>query len=135
MAWAIEYYEQDDAVQPAEVFEDALDRQHPKLAGKLVRIVVELQIQCHHLGGGFIEPCHGYAGLWEIRVIHNQWLGREFFGFDEARIVLLHGYVKRAGQKASIRDLDRAFAHWTDYQKARRISPARVEGEDDDEQV
>jgi phage-related protein len=132
MAWTVEYYEQDDAVQPAEVFEDALAKEHPKLAGKLARIAEALQTHGHQLGGGFVERCHGYAGLWEIRVIHNQWLGREFFGFDADRVVLLHGYVKRAGQKASTRDLDRAFACWTDYQRTHRISPMQ---EDSNEPV
>ena len=45
MAWSIEYYEQGDAAQPAEIFEDALDRAHPRLAGKLARIAVEVQAQ------------------------------------------------------------------------------------------
>jgi hypothetical protein len=80
----------------------------------------------HRLGGGLIEPCDGYAGLREARAIHMQWLAREFFGFDGTRVVLLHGYSKRAGQAASRRDLDRAFAYWTVYTRTRRISPIQV---------
>lgn len=123
MTWLIEYYEQDDATQPGEVFEDALIRNHAKLAGKLQRIAVALEDHGPHIGGGLIEACHGYGGLWEMRAIFNQWLAREFFGFDGTRVVLLHGYVKRAGQPASTRDFDAAFAYWTDYQRTRRISP------------
>lgn len=133
MPWTVEYYEQDDTTQPAEIFEDALYQQHPKLAGKLARIALAMETQGYLLGGGLIEPCHGYAGLWEMRAIQNQWLGREFFGFDAQRIVLLHGYIKRAGQKASIQDLDRAAVYWTDYQRMRSVSPTQAEGKDGDE--
>jgi hypothetical protein len=55
MAWSIDYYAQADTAQPAEIFEDALDRTHPKLAGKLARIAVEVQAQGYRLGGGLIE--------------------------------------------------------------------------------
>ncbi len=135
MPWVIEYFEQDDSVQPAEVFEDALDRQHPKLAGKLARIAIALRTQGHLLGGGLIEPCHGYAGLWEMRAIQNQWLGREFFGFDGSQVILLHGYVKRVGQKASIQDLDRAFAYLTNYRQTKMISPIQQDNEGDHEPI
>src|SRR5436853_5592886 len=97
MVRSIEYFEEENSRQPADVFEDALDRTHPKLAGKLARIAVALQEHGHRLGGGLIEPCYDFSGLWEMRAIQNQWLGREFFGFDDMRVVLLHGYVKRAG--------------------------------------
>ena len=43
MAWILEYYEQQDSTQPAEVFEDDVDRRYPKLAGKLARIAVALE--------------------------------------------------------------------------------------------
>ncbi|HEY7356438.1 MAG TPA: type II toxin-antitoxin system RelE/ParE family toxin [Ktedonobacterales bacterium] len=130
MAWTIEYYEQADTTQPAEQFEDWLDREHPKLAGKLLEITAALRSAGHRLSGGYIEPCRGYSGPWEIRVIHSQWLGREFFGFDAERIVLLHGYIKRGGQEASKRDLDLAFTYWNDYKQTHKISPAQ---EEDDE--
>lgn len=127
MGWVIEYFEQEGMTQPAELFEDALDRTHPRLAAKLARIAVELQGQGHRLGGGLVEPCRGYTGLWELRAIHNQWLGREFFGFDGARVVLLHGYVKRGGQRASARDLAIAFGYWTEYLRTHKVSPAAEE--------
>jgi hypothetical protein len=69
------------------------------------------------LGGGIIEPCHDYKGLWEIRAIHGQWLGREFFGFDGNQVILLHGYVKKSGQAAIQKELDQAALYWQDYQK------------------
>jgi hypothetical protein len=127
MSWSVEYYEEEDTRQPAEIFEDALDRAHPRLAGKLARIAVALAEHGYQLGGGLIEPCHGYSGLWEMRAIHSQWLGREFFGFDDTRVILLHGYVKRAGQRASARDLRLASAYWTAYLQTRRVSPAQEE--------
>jgi hypothetical protein len=96
MPWTIEYYEQTDTAQPAEVFEDAVYKKYPKLAGKLARIVVALESNGPRLGGGLIEPCRGYPGVWEIRAIFSQTLARELFGFDDQRVVLLHGYLKRA---------------------------------------
>jgi hypothetical protein len=97
MTWKIEYFEQEDRTQPAEVFEDALDGTYVKLAGKLARVAGELPFHGNRLGGGYIEKCHDYEGLWEIRVIYGGMLAREFFGFDKERIVLLHGYTKRTG--------------------------------------
>lgn len=123
--WTIEYFEQEDTTQPAEVFEDALDATNPKLSGKLLYVTHELQFHGHQLGGGYIEKCHDYKGLWEIRVIHTGMLAREFFGFDRERIVLLHGYIKRTGQPASERDLKKAFAYWTEYMHTRHVSPTQ----------
>jgi hypothetical protein len=121
MPWSIEYYEQGDTTQPAEVFEDLLQRGNPKLRGKLLRIAVALQDEGHRLGGGLIEPCHDYPGLWEMRTIFNGWLGREFFGFDDTRVVLLHGYVKRAGDAASAPNFATAHAYWMAYVSTRRV--------------
>jgi hypothetical protein len=85
-----------------------------------------------HLGGGLIEPCHDYKGLWEIRTIFNGFLGRELFGFDgeHNRVVLLHGYVKRVGQLASTSDLKQAYDYWRDYQRTHKISPEVPEQEE-----
>jgi hypothetical protein len=96
---------------------------YPKLAGKLVRIVAALESSGPHRGGGLIEPCHGYPGVWEIRAIFAQTLTRELFGFDDQRVVLLLGYLKRAGQPASDKDLARAANYWRDYLRTRRVSP------------
>lgn len=123
MPWTIEYYEQMDSTQPAEVFEDAVLRTHPKLAAKLARIAVAIEGISPQLGGGLIETCRGYAGLWEIRAIYGQTLGRELFGFDGGRVVLLHGYVKRGGQPASVKDLQIAAAYRQDYLLTRQVSP------------
>lgn len=120
---SIEYYEQADGTQPAEVFEDDLQTRYPKLLGKLIRAMDALEEHGRKLGGGLLEPCHSYAGLWELRAIFNQTLAREMLGFDGNRIILLHGYVKRAGEAASQKDLERAAAYWADYQRTRRISP------------
>src|SRR2546425_10552454 len=127
MRWTIEYFEQADKAQPAEIFEDTLDATNIKLAGKLSRVTVELQSYGHRLGGGYIEKCHDYEGIWEIRVIHGGMLAREFFGFDRERIVLLHGYIKRIGQPASAVDLKKAFTHWMEYMRTRHVSPVEEE--------
>ncbi len=127
MEWKIEYFEQEDTTQPAEVFEDALDATHTELASKLARIATELRIYGFRLGGGHIEKCRDYKGMWEIRAIYSGSLAREFFGFDEERIVLLHGYIKRVGQPASERDLKKVYGYWTEYVKTRHVSPAQKE--------
>ncbi len=70
-----------------------------------------------------IEPCHNYKSLWEIRTIFNGFLWRELFGFDgeHNRVVLLHGYVKRVGQPASLPDLTQA----SDYKEVANIGDRR----------
>jgi|SRR5579875_1296450 hypothetical protein len=127
MGWTIEYFEQENTAQPAELFEDELDQAYPQLAGKLIRITDLLEVEGFHLGGGLIEKCHNYQGLWEMRAIYAGTLAREFFGFDGERIVLLHGYVKRIGQPASDRELEKAFHYWREYQRTRCISPMQEE--------
>src|SRR5215469_705838 len=121
MKWKMEYFEQEDTMQPAEVFEDALDAIHPKLSGKLLQVTEKLELYGHQLGGGYIEKCHDYQGIWEIRVIYGGTLAREFFGFDKQRIVLLHGYIKRTGRPASEHDLKKAFTYWQEYQRTRHV--------------
>src|SRR6266849_2642523 len=130
MKWTIEYFEQEDTTQPAELFEDELTRIYPKIRGKLIHITDLLLVEGYHLGGGLIEKCHSYKGVWEIRVIHSGTLARELFGFDNERIVLLHGYTKRTGQPASAYDLEKAYIYWTEYMRTRRVSPVQ---EEDDE--
>jgi len=76
MNWTIEYFEQADSAQPADIFEDALDDTHPKLAGKLLQVTEQLQFYGHRFGGGYIEKCHDYQGMWEMRVIHSGTLAR-----------------------------------------------------------
>jgi len=110
MGWTIEYYEQEDLVQPAKVFEDRLQQDHPELRGKLIRIADQLVIAGPQVGGGLIKACRGYKGLVEMRAISGQWLARELFGFDGLRVVLLHGYIKRGGDAASEPDLKKPMA-------------------------
>jgi hypothetical protein len=71
MNWIIEYFEQQDTTQPAEIFEDMLVVTHPKLRGKLLQITDTLEYYVPQMGGGYIEKCHEYKGMWEIRVIHS----------------------------------------------------------------
>ena len=122
MGWTIEYYEQEDSIQPAEIFEDRLEQGHPELRGKLIRIADQLMLSGPRVGGGLIKACRGYKGLSEMRAIYGQWLARELFGFDGLRVVLLHGYVKRGGEEASEPDLKKAYRYWQNYQRTRKIS-------------
>jgi hypothetical protein len=121
--WVVEYYEQEDGLQPAEIFENWLDREHPRLAGKLLRLVLEVGQQGPKLGGGYLEPCHDFPGLWEVRGRHQKWLGRELLGFDGRAAILLHGYVKREGRPASQRDLKKAHKLLQNYLRTKRVSP------------
>lgn len=130
MRWAIEYFEQVDTTQPAEIFEDALRKAHPKLLGRLYRLVEELQTSGYSLGGGYLEKCHEYQGLWEVRAIHSGTLAREFCGFDKEKVILLHGYIKRTGQPASEREMRQAFAYWQEYLRTRLVSPVQEENDD-----
>lgn len=127
MGWTIEYYEQADSVQPAEVFEDDLEQHHPELRGKLLRIADQLVVSGPQVGGGQVKACRGYKGLSEMRAIYGQWLARELFGFDGLRVVLLYGYVKRGGDEASEPDLKKASRYWQDYQRTHKISLAKEE--------
>jgi hypothetical protein len=127
MSWTIDYFEQNDGIQPAEVFEDELHSLNKKLLGKLFYIRDQLEQLGFQLGGGYIEKCHNYPGLWEIRVIYNNKLAREFCGFDGERVVLMHGYVKNVGQPASQQDLKKAFTYWTEYLRVRLVSPEQEE--------
>ncbi len=127
MIWTIEYFERDNLVQPAEIFEDELDYNHPKLSGKLIAIIEQLEQDGYRLGGGYIEKCREYGELWEIRAIHSKLLARELFGFDGERIVLLHGYVKQTGEPASEIDLKKAFDYWQEYKKTHKVSPVQDE--------
>jgi hypothetical protein len=52
MKWTIEYFEQEDTTQPAEIFEDELARTYPKVLGKLIQITDQLVIEGNQLGGG-----------------------------------------------------------------------------------
>lgn len=125
MAWTIEYFEQEDTTQPAEIFEDMLDETYPKLSSKLAVIAAEVKFSGYRSGGGYLEKCRNYDGLWEIRAIQGGLLAREFLGFDKNRIILLHGYIKRTGQPASEQDLRKAFAYWTEYLRTRHVSPLK----------
>jgi DNA-binding phage protein len=72
MKWIVSYFEQENTVQPAEVFEDELYRANPKFLGKLLYIHDQLKEYGHQLGGGYVEKCHDYQGLWEIMNRHEQ---------------------------------------------------------------
>jgi hypothetical protein len=123
MTWDIEYFKQQDGMQPAEVFEDELKQHVPKLLGKLLRALDHLEAMGPQAGGGLVEKCHGYADLWEVRAIFNKALARGLFAFDANRVVLLHGYVKQTGEPASTPDLNRAHGYLNVYLATRRISP------------
>lgn len=132
MSWTIEYFEQENLIQPAEIFEDELDSKHPKLSGKLIAIIEQLKQEGYRLGGGLIEKCRrDYPGLWEIRAIHSKVLAREFFGFDGQRIILLHGYVKQTGEQTSESDMKKAFGYWQEYQRTHKVSPVQNETEEE----
>ncbi len=135
MPYEIEYYAHgDDDLQPAEEFEDALERSAPKLLGKLqgvtLRVAEELP---RSIGGGLWEKCRGFPDLWEVRTIFAKQLGRYFAALDgqqePPRLVLLGGVAKQTGEPTPEAELKRAARAWTDYQKTRQVSPPNREEE------
>lgn len=85
MKWSIVYFERTDTTQPAEIFENMLHAKYSQILGKLLRITDDLAIYGYRLGGGYIEKCRDFQGLWEIRIIYSGTLARELFGFDGER--------------------------------------------------
>lgn len=129
MPYEIEYYAHgDDDRQPAEEFENVLERSAPKLLGKLqgvtLRVAEELP---RSIGGGLWEKCRGFPDLWEVRTIFAKQLARYIAALDgqhdPPRLVLLGGVVKQAGESTPQAHLERAARSWNDYQKTRRVSP------------
>lgn len=129
MAYEVEYYAfGNDDRQPAEEFEDDLERESPRLLGKLqgvaMRVAQELP---RSIGGGLFEKCRGYPDLYEVRTIFANQLARYVAAKDgesePPRLVLLHGVVKRPGEPTPQADLDRAARYWRDYERNRQISP------------
>ncbi len=86
MTWKIEYFEQGDTTQPAEVFEDALDRTHPKLSGKLLRIAPELQLHGYSLGGGYIENVMNTRGCGRFELSKAECLRVSFLALMESTL-------------------------------------------------
>lgn len=129
MTYEIEYYAYgEDDRQPAERFEDKLERKAPKLLGKLqgvtLRVAQELP---RSIGGGLWEKCRAYPDLWEVRTIFAKQLARYIAAVDgqhdPPRLVLLAGVAKQTGEPTPQAELERAAKYWSDYQKTRRVSP------------
>jgi hypothetical protein len=132
MAWEIEYFELESGRQPAEDFEDAIPR---GLRAKLLRFAEQVAESEGKLGGGYWEPCHGHAGVFAVRVIHNNELGRYYAAVDGNRMVLLHGYRKRPGQATPAAIYGVADRHLGDYRNNHRVSPERPDEEEQHEQI
>jgi hypothetical protein len=72
--------------------------------------VVALEFSGPDLGGGLIELCHGYPGVWEIRPIFSQTLARELFGFGVTTGVTLQPGREREAQRQALDALHGALA-------------------------
>jgi len=129
--WTIEYFEREDGTQPAEVFEDALDgsfdRDERRIAGKLIRVADELAQKGHQTGGGYVESCHEAPGIWQMKADAGGKRGREFFVFDDDRVVLLHGTVKGGRQATPPRAFQDALKCFEEYRRTGRVSPEEAE--------
>ncbi len=133
MPYEIGYYAYGaDDRQPAEEFEDGLERTAPKLLGKLqgttLRVAEELP---RSIGGGLWEKYRGFPDLWEVRTIFAKQLARYIAALDgqhqPPRLVLLTGVFKQTGEPTPQADLERAARYWIDYQDSRHVSPASEE--------
>ncbi len=130
MLWRLEYFEEDSGEQPAEVFEDALDESSDpderRIAGKLMRIAELAAELGPHAGGGYVEKCGSYA-VWQLKADAGSRRGREFFGFDADRIVLLSGVVKGPREPTPSFAYEEAQRHWETYLRTRRVSPEETD--------
>lgn len=125
----MEYYARETGEQPVEVFEDAIA---PKLWGKLVRCIEAVAREKWALGGGIFEVCHGHPDLCEIRARFGDDLGRIYCTVDNgppARLVLLHGIVKKNNTPTPPAAFVAADDNLADYQENKRISPEQPEGD------
>lgn len=133
MTYEIEYYAYgDDDRQPAEAFEDALERTAPKLLGKLHCVALRVSEELpRSIGGGLWEKCRGYPDLWDVRTIFAKQLARYIAAVDgqrdPPRMVLLAGVVKQTGEPTPQAELVRAATYWADYQENRRVSQPEEE--------
>jgi hypothetical protein len=133
VSYQIEYHahgEKDE--QPAEEFEDALERSAPKLLGKLQGIASRVADQLpSSIGGGLWEKCRGYPDLWEVRTIFARQLARYIAALDgqhePPRLVLLAGVFKHTGEPTPQADLERAARCWAEYKQTGMVSPADEE--------
>jgi hypothetical protein len=128
VTYEIEYYAYgDDDRQPAEEFEDELERSAPKLLGKLQGVTLRVSEELpRSIGGGLWEKCRGYPDLWEVRTIFAKQLARYIAAVDgqhdPPRMVLLAGVAKQTGEPTRQVELARAAKYWIEYQKTRRVS-------------
>ena len=114
-----------------EEFEDALDsssnRDERKIAGKLLKFAEQLAIDGPQTGGGYAEKCRNYD-FWQLKASTGNRRGREFFGFDGDRAVLLSGVVKGPREATPAAAYFEAQRYWTEYKKTRQVSPEQEEG-------
>jgi hypothetical protein len=125
--WSIEYFEKGSGEQPAEVFEDALassgDRDKERIRGKLLRVADEVAQKGFLTGGGYAESCHEAAGIWQMKADVGKKRGREFFAFEDDKVVLLSGVVKGPRQPTPLGAFTEAMAHLAEYKRTGALSP------------
>lgn len=135
MPWTIEYFEQEDGRQPAEVFEDALDssgdRDAKRIGGKLIRVTDQVAQNGFRTGGGYAEACHDAPGIWQMKADVGKKRGREFFAFDGDRVILLSGIVKGPREATPPGAYAEATTYLNEYERTGKVSPEEA----DDEQV
>jgi hypothetical protein len=133
MTWSIEYFEKKDGEQPAEMFEDRLEasgnRDEARISGKLARVADEVAENGFRTGGGYAESCHEAPGIWQMKADVGRKRGREFFAFDNDKVVLLSGVVKGPRQPTPTGAFMEALAHLAEYKKTGTLSPEEIEDE------
>ncbi len=124
--WQVEYFEKEDGRQPAEEFEDWLDRgdrDHRKIGGKLSRVADEVAQKGHMTGGGYVEKCHEAPGIWQMKADIGGRRGREFFAFDGDRAILLSGIVKESRKPTPRGAFEEAREYLGEYERTKKVSP------------
>lgn len=130
----ISAYGQDDR-QPAEQFEDELERSATKLLAscRTSRLRVA-QEQSRSIGGGLWEKCCDCPDLWEVRTIFAKQLARYIAAVygqhDPPRMVLLAGVAKQTGEPIPQADSDeRLSTGLTIRRRDGSVHPRRAQNE------
>ena len=101
----VSFYKNQTGEEPVREWLREQEKDDKKTIGGAIRTV-----QCDWpVGMPLVRSIQGYQGLWEIRHSISQGrIARVFFCIEEAHIVLLHAFIKKA-QKTPLAELKKAW--------------------------
>jgi phage-related protein len=105
----IQYFTNLDGTSPAENFLADLS---PKVRARFVRYLMHLAQSGGRMEGVAFRKLHGYP-LEEIRVKESRNLHRVIIKVRlEDRVIVLHGFTKKEGQKTPAKELEIAYQRY-----------------------